>query len=343
MPGCCGGDPTTKKIDDSLKKDKKTLEREVKLLLLGAGESGKSTVAKQMRIIFLEGFSELEKRGFREVIRLNMITSMRSLITGAQKLNITIQKAEAAESFLESTQHPTEITQDMQKEMAQLWDDEGIKEAFKKSNRFQLSDSTEYYYLAFERIMSSDYIPTEQDILRSRAKTTGIIETEFDVDQLHFKLVDVGGQRSERKKWIHCFSEVTAVVFFVALSEYDLKLYEDEAVNRMDESAKIFEEICRYNYFKKTPIILFLNKSDIFAEKIKTSPLKNYFPDYNGGADFDQATAYIQKFFEEKKGQTKKDLYFHVTNATNTQNIQFVFNAVKDILLKKILLAGGVL
>ena len=41
-------------------------------------------------------------------------------------------------------------------------------------------------------------------------------------------MFDVGGQRSERKKWIHCFEDVTAIIFCVAMSEYDQVLHEDE-------------------------------------------------------------------------------------------------------------------
>lgn len=77
-----------------------------------------------------------------------------------------------------------------------------------------------------------NYMPTDQDILRSRVKTTGITETMFQVGDLTYRLFDVGGQRSERKKWIHCFENVTALVFLVSLSEYDQMLYEDESVVR---------------------------------------------------------------------------------------------------------------
>ena len=45
-------------------------------------------------------------------------------------------------------------------------------------------------------------------------------------------MVDVGGQRSERRKWIHCFEDVTAVIFFVAMSEYNQYLLEDPEVKR---------------------------------------------------------------------------------------------------------------
>jgi GTPase SAR1 family protein len=130
------------------------------------------------------------------------------------------------------------------------------------------------YIEAVDRLAESGYVPTVDDVLRSRAKTTGIIETEFVVDGVMFKMVDVGGQRSERKKWMHCFTDVTAVIFCVALSEYDLKLYEDNETNRMHESLKLFKEITNSKWFAETSTILFLNKSDLFREKIRKVSLK---------------------------------------------------------------------
>ena len=111
-----------------------------------------------------------------------------------------------------------------------LWRDPGVKEAVRRSREFQLNDSAVYYFNSMERMSSPGYMPTDQDILRSRVKTTGITETTFKVGELTYKLFDVGGQRSERKKWIHCFENVTALVFLVSLSEYDQMLYEDESV-----------------------------------------------------------------------------------------------------------------
>lgn len=86
------------------------------------------------------------------------------------------------------------------------------------------------YFDSIDRIGEVSYVPTDQDVLRSRVKTTGITETTFVIGDLTYRMFDVGGQRSERKKWIHCFENVTAIIFLVAISEYDQVLIEDETV-----------------------------------------------------------------------------------------------------------------
>ncbi|MBW02057.1 Guanine nucleotide-binding protein G(k) subunit alpha, partial [Eschrichtius robustus] len=141
------------------------------------------------------------------------------------------------------------------------------------------------YLNDLDRISQTNYIPTQQDVLRTRVKTTGIVETHFTFKDLYFKMFDVGGQRSERKKWIHCFEGVTAIIFCVALSDYDLVLAEDEEMNRMHESMKLFDSICNNKWFTDTSIILFLNKKDLFEEKIKRSPLTICYPEYTGNLE----------------------------------------------------------
>jgi hypothetical protein len=84
-----------------------------------------------------------------------------------------------------------------------------------------------------EEIAKSDYVPSVDDILFSRIRTSGIIEERFMINNVTYMFFDVGGQRNERRKWLACFSEVTAVIFVVALSEYDQKMFEDEDMNRM--------------------------------------------------------------------------------------------------------------
>jgi guanine nucleotide-binding protein subunit alpha len=79
-----------------------------------------------------------------------------------------------------------------------------------------------------DRLWGTDYVPDDQDLLRSRLRTTGITETVFDLGQLTYRMFDVGGQRSERKKWIHCFENVNCLLFLVAISGYDQCLVEDK-------------------------------------------------------------------------------------------------------------------
>lgn len=141
-------------------------------------------------------------------------------------------------------------------------------------------------------------------------------------------MFDVGGQRSERKKWIHCFENVTTILFLVAISEYDQLLFEDETVNRMQEALTLFDSICNSRWFVKTSIILFLNKIDRFKEKLPVSPMKNYFPDYEGGADYAAACDYILNRFVSLNQAEQKQIYTHFTCATDTTQIRFVMAAV---------------
>jgi len=348
MACCTGGEDgkANRLINKNLRDYKKRLESEVKLLLLGAGESGKSTVAKQMKIIHLAGFSEQERNTYKSIIYNNVILGMRNLIIAAADLNISLQSAnqDAANRILAEGdgyfQGP--FTKQHSTDLKSLWADPGIQTALLRSHEFHINDSVGYYFHSMDRIGLDGFVPNEQDILRSRAKTTGIIEIEFDVEEVHFRMVDVGGQRSERKKWIHCFQEVTAVIFCVALSEYDLQLYEDENVNRMHESLRLFREICNSEWFCDTAQILFLNKRDIFEEKIGKTDLSVCFSEYKGGKVFKSAVQYIQEQFLAQNENAKKPIYPHVTCATDTENITVVFNAVKDIVLRKALDNAGI-
>lgn len=200
------------------------------------------------------------------------------------------------------------------------------------------------YLDSLDRISATNYIPTQDDVLRTRVKTTGIVETRFTFKGLFFRMFDVGGQRSERKKWIHCFEGVTAIIFCVALSGYDLVLAEDEEMNRMMESMKLFDSICNNKWFVNTSIILFLNKKDLFAEKIRKSPLSICFPEYTGTNTYEEAAAYIQIKFEDLNAmKDSKEIYTHLTCATDTRNVQFVFDAVTDVIIKNNLKDCGLL
>ena len=178
-------------------------------------------------------------------------------------------------------------------------------------------------------------IPTLQDVLRVRVPTSGIVEYPFDLDQIIFRMVDVGGQRSERRKWIHCFENVTSIIFLVALSEYDQVLVECDNENRMEESKALFRCIISYQWFASKSFILFLNKKDLLEDKIMNSHLVDYFPEYMGPQkDAVEAREFILNMFVELNDDPDKVIYSHFTCATDTENIRFVFAAVKDTILQ---------
>uniref|UniRef100_A0A673MP30 Guanine nucleotide-binding protein subunit alpha-11 n=1 Tax=Sinocyclocheilus rhinocerous TaxID=307959 RepID=A0A673MP30_9TELE len=303
-------------IERQLKMDKRDSSRQLKLLLLGTGESGKSTFIKQMRIIHGRGYTEEDRRAYAKLVFQNIFASIHNLLQAMEHLNIPFVDGKNKVCTRNSERN--------------VWKDQGLQKCFERRREFQLSDSTKYYLDDIDRISASFYLPTVQDILRVRIPTTGIIEYIFDLQTVIFRMVDVGGQKSERRKWIHCFENVTSIIFLVALSEYDQALYECANENRMEESKALFKTIISYPWFQESSIILFLNKTDILKEKISKSHLVDYFPQYKGWS----AKTFILSMYEEQNSDTHKSIYAHSTCATDTENIRFVFDAVKDTILR---------
>lgn len=200
------------------------------------------------------------------------------------------------------------------------------------------------------RICQPDYVPTQNDILRARIKTTGISESHFKMGNLGICLIDVGGQISERKKWIHTFENVTSIIFCVSLSEYDQVLLEDASQSRMLDSFTLFESIVNSQWFRHVSIILFLNKTDIFRKKLLTSPLSRFFDDYDAVpcaapdsvVEFENAATFLKcKYLA--LNHSKLPIYPHYTCATDTQQIETVFAAVKETILSDVLKNTGLL
>jgi len=340
----------SRELERNMTKDHQMDNQINKLLLLGAGESGKSTLFKQMMICYGKGFGPEDRKEYTHIVYANVIGSMKTLIENSEDLKTKIKtdtrispENQSNAKMITELKEVAIIDVPVAQAMAALWKDKGIQNTYDSRSLYQLTDSTAYFLNQIMDIGKDDYIPSEQDVLRSRVRTTGIVENEFIIDGNQFKMFDVGGQRNERKKWIHCFGDVTAVLFVAALSEYDVVLYEDEDTNRMEEALNLFEEICNSRWFKKTSMILMLNKRDLFAEKIKQVSLTVCFPAYAGTNDYNEATAFVQSQFEQKRRDANQEIYTHITCATDTNNMRHVFNAVKDIVIRRSLREGGLL
>jgi len=223
-----------------------------------------------------------------------------------------------------------------------LLQDPGIQKTLDLRTRYQLLDSADYFFGKIDEVTSPGYSPTDDDIMRTRIKTTGVIETDFVFLGTKFRMVDVGGQRSERKKWIHCFDSVTAVIFVSAISEFDQKCAEDNETNRLDESLDLFNQICNSKFLRNTAMILFLNKSDLLRKKLeKGVSLKSYNPEYSGDNSFVNVVDTIMQLFLEQNLTPSRKIYTHVTCATSQDNVTHVFHAVKDIVVSQNMLTSG--
>ncbi|KAI5866773.1 G protein alpha subunit [Durotheca rogersii] len=335
-------------IDRALDEDSRRLRRECKILLLGSGESGKSTIVKQMKIIHLKGYSEDELYNYRATVFKNLVECARAVIIGMDQFDIEASTPEAKElceyllGYTVESGPTALIEQKVATAVQALWHDPCVERLMQHSTEFYLMDSAEYFFDEASRICAPDYLPNEMDVLRARTKTTGIYETRFQMGALSIHMFDVGGQRSERKKWIHCFENVTSIIFCVALSEYDQVLLEESSQNRMMESLLLFDSVVNSRWFMRTSIILFLNKVDIFKVKLPKSPLGNYFPDYSGGNDVNKAAKYLLWRFNQVN-RAHLNLYPHLTQATDTSNIRLVFAAVKETILNNALKDSGIL
>ncbi|KAG8879217.1 guanine nucleotide-binding protein subunit alpha [Tulasnella sp. 332] len=240
-------------IESQLKRDKMNAKNEIKMLLLGAGESGKSTVLKQMKLIHHSGWNDQERESYKEIIFSNTIQSMRAILEAMPVLDIALApQNDARRAVVMSLPGQIEadsLPRDVSDAVRGLWNDNGVREAVRRSREFQLNDSATY--------------------------------------------------------------------------EYDQMLYEDESVNRMQEALTLFDSICNSRWFVKTSIILFLNKIDLFADKLRYSPMGDYFPDYNGGDDYDSACDYLlHRFVSLNQNAGSKQIYAHYTCATDTQQIK---------------------
>jgi len=355
MGNCLCGSPESSrsgKIGSNLRQGKKENVQIKKLLLLGAGGSGKSTFFKQLKDLYGGGIPKDDLSNHTAIVYSNITTAMKTLVERSssgelrsyKKLTLKPENVKYAE-FITTLDEDDflEVREQVNEAILKLWDDPSIIETWDLRSKFQIQDSAQYFFSNVQRITQASYIPTPDDVLRARIRTTGIVEQNFTMNRSKFQVFDVGGQRNERKKWIHCFENVTGVIFLAALSAYDQTLYEDDQTNRMKEALALFNQICNSRWFRDTCMILFLNKTDLFKEKIKRVPLNVCFKEYQPPSMIDEnkiekhSREYIKKMFEKQNlpsktkesGALKKKVYVHYTCAIDKTQMQSVFKDVQ--------------
>lgn len=338
-------------------------ENKIKLLLLGAGESGKSTIFKQMKILYgsHDDKSQEDYDLTRTIVHSNTIGAMKILVEMCQQFGLTCPLDTEFNSLAEVDEND-ELTEELGAHIKALWADDVIQEVWERRAEFQIVESLKFYFKNIDRVClptymnaatfdvytNADHTQYQKDMLYARVRTSGIVVDNYEIEGKPFEMYDVGGQRNERRKWIHCFEDVTCVIFVAALSEYNQMLFEDATTNRMIEAIQLFDDIVNNTVFARTSFILFLNKKDLFEEKILKVAIADTpdFADYTGGEDIEAGQNYFKaKFVKMAKPNAEtgdaKTIYSHATCATDTENVKRVMDSCKDTILRQNLSDSG--
>jgi len=309
----------------------------VKILLLGSGSSGKSTLLRQIdhlhgdqspresyAIAPYTGHGSLRSQNMpyvRRSIRTNCITALFKLLKQSLVLadkpfsfadvhvDIATQETEDAIKLL--AQWVKEVRDDpgdtelsaLGVAMAHLWKLPGVRNTFRHRHHFSLIENADFFLDRVEEIMTKGYVPPMEHSIKARMRTLGIIEESYKIRRVDINIFDVGGQRNERRKWLSLFDCVDVLIFVAALNHYSCALFEDESKNAMRESLELFREMVNSKWFPPhyTRFVLFLNKDDQFRHRLIVDkvPLSVAFDDEY------QASNFADKEFEDPLEQSE--------------------------------------
>jgi len=207
-------------------------QQAVKLLILGAGGSGKTTLRKQFQRLYANGFKDPSSRmELAGVIRFNLLEGARAIITASFDDSISggglsNPDSLAAAALLNNLPEGcTTIDDAAAAAIKALWRDMVFQKTISNSSKFQLQECVIPFMQGcqdYPKWGGPSWIPSIDDCVRSRIRSSGIIEVEFEYEGTKFRVYDAGGQRAERRKWIHAFENVTALIFVASLTEYDV-------------------------------------------------------------------------------------------------------------------------
>ncbi|KAJ7083902.1 G-protein alpha subunit [Mycena epipterygia] len=334
-------------------------KKECKILLLGSHGSGKSMLVKRMKLIH-QGFDACELAESRTTIYRNVLDSAGTLARVVRRVGVDVlEEGERAHATLLLAAFPaarrTEVPTPAVDVLSQtanailtpaladaIWHVARAPAVERLLEEFYLMDSASHFFTSIHRIAAPTYVPSEEDIIHASENSPAITETQLRMGGLSIRIIDVGGQRSHHKKWIHCFESVTSIIFCTALSEYDQVLLGQPSVNHLRDSLVLFDSVINSRWFRRTSVILFLNKIDVFQRKLREKPLERYFPEYMGGNDLRKAAKYfLWRFMQANRARLT--VYPHLVKANDSSNIRLVFAAVKETIRQNALKDSRVL
>ena len=323
-------------IDHNLNLEQKKSKDYIKILLLGVGEAGKSTLIKMMRLMWAGGFDAEDRSQSREVIQSNILEAFKIILNHSPELNPDSSDEQALKHkiVILATESPIETLQqslDVVHAWSFLWRENCIKNSYDVGNEYALHDNFARFSEDLLRLLSPDLVPTDADVLHARLRTTGITETAFHVDSKTFHVFDHGGAGNERKKWIYSFEGNDCLIYVAPLSGYNQCLNEDFTANQLKESLVLFEDLLSLTWFKRSPIFLVLSKKDLLIEKIESYPITKWWPEYEGSPDDpEEVLTFIKNKFLELADMAGRSVKVYTCELTDKASARVLLDDLRE-------------
>ncbi|KIK50115.1 hypothetical protein GYMLUDRAFT_51375 [Collybiopsis luxurians FD-317 M1] len=235
-------------------------------------------------------------------------------------------------------------------DMKLLWQNQTMRSVLKKRG-IEMENNAGFFLNDIDRIASTSYIPSDDDVVRSRLRTLGVQEYRINVvDQSNtfnkngpsgreWILYDVGGSRTMRRAWIPFFEDVNAIIFLAPVSCFDEVLLEDSSINRLNDSVALWKAIISSKLLQKTTMICFLNKCDILKRKLKSGTrFARYVREYGDRPnDITPVVKYIKERFRNiaiKYSIEKRTTYIYTTSVTDTKATAATLQSVRDSIFR---------
>jgi len=318
----------------------KATTREKKLLLLGMPGSGKTTIAKQLLFLYrTQPYAEEELDNWKNVLYWNILQGFKELIAAmaTTELKVSVKNEATVEHIISTLKIENTIPTELKERLQKLWNDKGLRKFLKEYDveHFQRAHNLFYCMENLERISTVYYVPEEMDILHARQRTTGIASIRFTTDtDTNWNVVDLGGQPTERRKWSFAYGDALAIIFCVAMDEFDQyseAKYKEDKPTLFEQSIELFKTICEEKSIERLKLIIFMNKTDLFREKINR--MRAQFKNYKGDdEDYKSAISFLAQKFQDV---TERRISFHETCGLDQDNIRHVFENIKIALFKR--------
>ena len=141
------------------------------------------------------------------------------------------------------------------------------------------------------------------------------------------------------------FADASAVVFVAAISEYDQVLSEEPTINRLHDAMQTFHSIANSGWFDTVPLVLLLNKLDLYKQKVGQASLRVCFPKYRGGSGADEGLDYIKNEFLKRVRPAAgemgggagggRQVFVHVISAVEVGSAKVLLEGVKEVVRRR--------